>query len=130
MDIVKSVTVKVVSGLVGLAVIVCAISWYRTDPDTRSLIEADTGRIFAWCGVVLVVPWVSFALIGWVGRMESNGAGAVLVGALTLMELLLLAYLFHWMIHGSTAWTFLVLGGLVAALYNLLTCDWIAEKVG
>jgi hypothetical protein len=43
--------------------------------------------------------------------------------------MLLLGWLFTWSIGGRTAWTFVILGGLVAAIYNLLTCDWIAEKV-
>ncbi|MGA3068081.1 MAG: hypothetical protein ABSF29_14650, partial [Tepidisphaeraceae bacterium] len=64
-----------------------------------------------------------------VGRMESNLAGGVLVAAYSLAEILLLAWLFHWQILTSTAWTFLVFSGLVAGTYNLLVCDWIAEKV-
>jgi len=53
----------------------------------------------------------------------------VLVGIYAIAETVLLAWLFHWKIVGSAGWTFLILGGLVAGVYNLLICDWIAEKV-
>jgi hypothetical protein len=129
MDFLKTITGKVVSGLVGLAVIMCAVSWYRMDDQTKQSLLDGTGKIFSWLGVVLVVPWLSFALIGRVGKMRSNTAGALLVIVMTAVEMALLGWLFNWSIAGRTAWTFLVLGGLVAGIYNLLTCDWIAEKV-
>jgi hypothetical protein len=129
MDFLKTVTGKVVSGLVALAVITCAISWYRMDPQTKDAIVSGTGKIFSWFSVVLIVPWLSFALIGRVAKMQSNAAAAMLVVGMTILEMLLLGWLFNWSIAGRTAWTFLLFGGLVAAIYNLLTCDWSAEKV-
>ena len=129
MDFLKTVTGKVVSGLVALAVIICAVSWYRMDPATKQELISGAGKIFSWLGIVLIVPWLSFAIIGRIAKMQSNLAGAGLVLAITLLEMLLLGWLFTWSIGGRTAWTFVILGGLVAAIYNLLTCDWIAEKV-
>jgi hypothetical protein len=130
MEFLTSVTGKVVTGLVGLAVIVSAISWWRMDDATRDMILVGTGRIAAWFGIVLFLPWVTFALIGKVGRLDSNAAGAVLVGGYTLLELILLLWLFGWSLPGGTAWTFAGVGVLFAAAYNLFACDWIAEKVG
>jgi hypothetical protein len=129
MDFLKTITGKVVSGLVGLTVIICAVSWYRMDDQTKQSLESGTGKIFSWFGIVLIVPWLSFALIGRVGKMRTNVAGALLVIVMTAVEMALLGWLFDWSIAGRTAWTFLILGGLVAGIYNLLTCDWIAEKV-
>jgi hypothetical protein len=51
-----------------------------------------------------------------------------LVLTYSLVEIVALLWLFHWSIAGATAWTFLTAAGLFAAVYNLLTCDWIAEK--
>jgi hypothetical protein len=99
------------------------------DPSTRQMLATGTGHILAWFGVVLFVPWAAFAVIGWVARMESNLAGGVLVAFITLTETALLAWLFQWHIATPTAWTFLLFGGLVSGVYNLLVCDWIAEKV-
>ena len=33
------------------------------------------------------------------------------------------------LVHGPTAWAFFAAATLVAGVYNLLACDWIAEKV-
>jgi hypothetical protein len=129
MDFLKSVTGRIVTGLVALGVVAAGISWWQMDESTRQTLLSGTGRIFAWFGVVLAWPWASFAIIGRVAKLESNLAGGVLIGTYTVAETVLLAWLFHWHLPSATAWTFLLLGGLVSAVYNLLTCDWIAEKV-
>lgn len=129
MDFLKTITGRIVTGLVALGVVAAAISWWQMDESTRQMLIAGTGRILAWLGVVLALPWASFAIIGWVASMDSNAAGGLLVGVYSLGEFILLAWLFNWHIESPAAWTFLSLGGLVAAVYNLLVCDWLAEKV-
>jgi hypothetical protein len=129
MEFLKTVGGKVAGGVVALVVIVAGISWWQMDPATRQNLLSNTGRITGWFGIVLLVPWVTFFVIGRVGRMESNAAGAVLVVVYTALEMVLLAWLFEWKVAGAVGWTFLALGCLLAAVYNLFTCDWIAEKV-
>lgn len=129
MDFLKSVTGKVVSGAVGLAVVAAGISWWRTDPATREMLLSGTGRIMSWLGVVLLIPWVTFFVVGWVAKFNTNAAGGALVLAYTLAEALLLAWLFQWKLPGPTAWTFFAVGALFAGVYNLLTCDWLAERM-
>jgi hypothetical protein len=129
MEFLKSISGRIVTGLVALGVVAAAISWWQMDESTRQTLVAGTGRILAWFGVMLTWPWVSFAIIARVAKMESNLAGGVLVGAYTVAEVVLLAWLFHWHMPNATAWTFLLLGGLVSGVYNILVCDWIAEKV-
>ena len=130
MDFLKTVAGKIISGAVAIAVIAVAISWWRMDPATRQMLLSGTGRIVSWLGIVLIAPWATFFVIGKVAKLESNAAGAMLVGAYTLIETLVLAWLFEWRVPGPTAWTFLIVGALFAAVYNLLACDWIAERVG
>jgi FtsH-binding integral membrane protein len=129
MDFLKTITGKVITGFVVLAVVAGGISWWQMDPATRQMLLDGTGKILAWLGIVLFLPWVSFMVIGKVAKMESNAAGAGLVATYTLVETVVLAWLFNWHIPGPTAWTFLIVGGLFAGAYNLFTCDWIAEKV-
>ncbi len=129
MDLLKTVTGKVVAGAVALAVIAGGISWWRMDEATRQMLLSGSGKIVSWLLVVLFAPWATFFLTTWVAKRESNAAGAALVAAYTVIEALLLAWLFHWNIPGATAWTFLVVGALFAAVYNLLVCDWLAEKL-
>ena len=128
MDFLKGVAGKVVTGLVTLAVIATVISWWQMEPETRAMLLRGAGRILGWLGLVLVVPWASFFLIGRVARLESNGAGAALVLAITAAEAAVLAWLFDWSIGGPAAWVFFIGATLFAGVYNLFACDWIAEK--
>jgi hypothetical protein len=129
MDLLKTVTGKVVAGVATLAVVAAGISWWQMDSATRQMLLSGTGKIISWLGVMLLAPWATFFVTSWVARQESNAAGAAMVAAYTLIEAVLLAKLFDWNIHGPTAWTFLVAGTLLAGVYNLLVCDWIAEKL-
>jgi hypothetical protein len=129
MEFIKAIAGKLVTGAVILAVIAAAVSWFEADPQTREALLGGAGRVCAWLGIVLVVPWASFAVIGWVARMERNLAGAILVASYTVLEAVALAWLFAWHIHGPAGWAFFILGTLFAAAYNLFACDWIAEKI-
>jgi len=110
-------------------VVAAGISWWQTDPSTRHAILSASGRLAGWTLVVLTFPWVSFWLIAWVERMDSNFAGAILVLILSALEAVVLAWLFGWSVHGPTAWVMYAAGVLAAGVYNLFTCDWIAEKI-
>jgi hypothetical protein len=129
MELLKTVTAKVVAGAVALAVVTAGISWWSAEPSTRQMLISGSGRIIGWLGIVLVLPWATFFFTRLAAQRETNTAGAVLVLCYTIPELLLLAWLFNWHMPGPTAWIFLILGGLLAGVYNLLTCDWLAEKV-
>jgi FtsH-binding integral membrane protein len=129
MEFFKSVGGKIVSGVVTLAVVAAAISWWRTDEATRDVLLAGTGRIVSWFLVVLIVPWASFYVVGRVAQLESNAAGAALVALYTIAEATLLAWLFGWSIQGAAPRVFFAAAALFAGVYNLFACDWIAEKV-
>ena len=128
MDFLKGVAGKVVTGMVALAVIATAVSWFQMDSDSRAALLTGTGRVVAWLGVVLIVPWASFPMIGRVGRMDSNAAGATLVLLYTAAEAVVLAWLFEWSIGGAAPWVFFAAATLFAGVYNLFAFDWIAEK--
>ena len=129
MDFLKSIGGKIATGAVALAVVAGGISWYEMDPGTRHALLTGTGRIVSWLGVVLLLPWASFFVIGRVARLESNLAGAALVAGYTAAEGVLLAWLFGWAVRGATAVVFFCAAILLAGAYNLLACDWIAERL-
>ena len=79
--------------------------------------------------MVAVGPWLLFWLIAHVARRDSNAAAATLVGGLTLVELLVLWWMFQFEVGGTVAVSFFVVGVLLAAAYNLLVCDWIADRL-
>ena len=129
MDFLKTMSGKVVGGMMGLVVVIAGISWWRMDAATKQMLLSGTGKIVSWFGIMLLVPWATFFIIAWVAKMDKNAAGAVLVFVYTLIEALMLAWLFNWSLPGPTAWSFFAVGTLVAGVYNLLVCDWIAEKL-
>jgi len=129
MDFLKTIGSKLVGAAAMLAVIIAAVGWWQMEPAACDKLLGGAGRILAWLGVVVVLPFATFALIGRVARMGSNLAGGVLVATFTLLELLLLLWLWDGSIHGRTAWTFLAVGVLLAGVYNVLLCDWIASKL-
>lgn len=130
MEFLKSVAGKILTGLVAVLVIGGAITWWSMDSSRRDEILSSVARVGGWVGVVLLLPWALFWLIRWVAKLESNLAGAVLVLGLTLVELAALAWLFEWTLFGSAlGWVYLVFGALIAGVYNLFTCDWIAERL-
>ena len=130
MDFLKTVGGKIVSGLVAVAVVAIAISWFQMSPQTRQSLVHGTAQIIGWTLLVAVVPWVTFFVVAWISRRESNLAGAALVVVYTAIEAVTLAWLFAWGIHGATRVVLFAAATLLAGAYNLLTCDWIAEKTG
>lgn len=129
MDFLKTIGGKIVSGLVAVAVIAIAISWWQMDPVTRHTIVSSTGRILGWLMIVVLTPGVTFFVVKWVNAMESNAAGALLIVLYTAIEAVVLAWLFGWQIHGSSRIVVFSAAVLLAGAYNLFACDWIAEKV-
>jgi hypothetical protein len=130
MDFLKTIGGKIVSGLVGVAVIAMAISWWQMEPSTRQMLLRGSGHILSWLLVILVLPWATFFLSTWAAKFEKNAAGAVLILAYTAAEAVLLAWLFDWHIEGATGIVFFIAAVLLAGAYNLFTCDWLAEKAG
>jgi hypothetical protein len=128
-EFLKGVAGKVVAGAMALFVIIGAISWWQLDPVTRQGLISYATRILIWMGVVVVLPWVSVPVIGWVARRDSNTVAGIMVAAYTLPLTVLLAWLFNWPFETSVGWTCILAGGLFAALYNIFVCDWIAEKI-
>jgi FtsH-binding integral membrane protein len=130
MEFLKTIGGKIIGGLVALAVVAGAISWFEMDPQTRHGIVTGTGRILGWLGLVIVLPWATFFLISAVNRVESNLAGAALVFGYSAIEGVLLAWLFGWALNSAMPIVMFSAAVLFAAAYNLLACDWIAEKIG
>jgi hypothetical protein len=129
MELWKTVVGKIAGGAVALGVIAAAISWWRLDEATRAGVWSGVGNGLTWLAIVAIAPWATFFVIGWVARQDSNAAGAMLVVAYTFIEVMVLLWLFGWTMHHATGWAMWLVGVLTAAVYNLLTCDWIAEKV-
>ena len=126
-DFLKSLGGKIATGAISLAVVSAGLAWWQTDPATRQHILTDSGGLLGWLLLVLISPWAAFPVVGWVSRLQSNAAGAVLVIAITIAESVVLAWMFGWSVQGATEWVLYTAAVLIAGVYNLLSCDWIAE---
>jgi hypothetical protein len=129
MDLLKTIGVRIVTAVLVMAVLAAAILWWRMDDATQSAILGRIGRIASWTVAVAALPFVTFPVIGWVARRDSNAAGALLVLGYTLIEAAALAWLFDFAFPGRAAWAAFAAAALVAGLYNLLVCDWLADKI-
>ncbi len=128
MEFLKSVVGKLVTGAVVLAVFAAGYAWYGMDAAERSALAGGAGRVVGWIVLVSAVPWVIFFIIQRVARMDSNVASGVFVLLLTAAEAAALAWMFQFTIHGPAGWMFFAVGIVLAGVYNLLTCDWIAGR--
>jgi drug/metabolite transporter (DMT)-like permease len=130
MDFVKKVALLVVGGVVLLGVIAGAAAWFSADPADRSAAIGSAGRVAGAFGIALLLPWLTFFASTAAGRAERNWVGAALVAAYTAVD----AGLLGWAMRFSTASTTVIVLGVfsvvVLATYNLLACDWLAERAG
>lgn len=129
MDLLKTIGVRVVTAVLVMAVLAGGILWWRMDDAAQSAILGRVGRILSWTVAVVAWPFVSFPLIGWVARRDSNAAGAALVAGYTILEAAALAWLFGFAIGTPAGWAGFAAATLAAGLYNLLVCDWIADRL-
>jgi hypothetical protein len=128
-DFLKGIGGKVVGGIVILGVVVAGIAFYQAGPEGRAAFFDASGKIMGWLLIVVLAPWALFWLVVKVAKRETNASAAALVVGITLAELLGLWWMFNFGIGGPITITFFLVGALLAAVYNLLVCDWIADKL-
>ena len=124
----KTAGVVVLSGGALLALIAGGITWHEMTPARRDVILGNSSHFLGWTLLVAIVPWAAMFLVGRVAKMDSNPAAATLIVTMTALEAIMLAWLFGFSIGGATPWTFFIAAVLIAGVYNLLACDWIAER--
>lgn len=129
MDWLKGIGGKILTAALVLGVGVAGYGWYQADPATRSMILSSVGKIIGWLLAVILIPWASFLVIGWVAKKDSNAAGVMFVGAMTIVEAVGLLWLFDFGLTGGAAWSLASAAILLALVYNVFTCDWIAERI-
>ena len=129
MDFLKGIGGKVIGGAVLLGVVVAAVAFYQAGPEGRKAFFDASGKIVGWTLIVALVPWALFWLVTKVAKRDSNGAAGALIGGVTGVELLALWWMFGFGVGGAIPVAFFAVAALLAGVYNLLACDWIADKL-
>ena len=126
----KRVMTIALTGAVLLGVVIGSVSWIGMTPAERTAVGHSVTQAGLWVGMVGVLPWATWFLTTFAARRDSNTAGALLVGAYMAMDAALLAWMFSIPSLSTTGLSLAALGLLTCLAYNVLVCDWIAEKVG
>jgi Kef-type K+ transport system membrane component KefB len=130
MDFFKSIGGKIASGVVGLLVVIAAISYYMATPETRASVIGGIFSVLGWLLLVVAAPWALFLVIQWVEKFKSNAVSFAFVALLTIVEAVVWFWLWNWTMGSAVAWTFSIGAVLLAGVYNVFTSDWIAEQMG
>ena len=121
-----------VGGKVLTAILIVAgaasVIWFWKHPEQLETIWSVLKGVLVWLGLVLVLPWASFFVTGWVVKKDSNVAAALLLVGLTAVDVLFAFYLAGWSVAGALTWMVLLLGFLTAGVYNFLVCEFQAAR--
>lgn len=120
-----------VLGYVALALIVAGgIALWQMGPDGRNVIWQAIWRTTVWLIIAAVLPWVSRLFITRITAVGSNWAGGVLIGVLTLVNLIAGLVLMGGFPAGGWAWVAALAALAVAGTYNYLVTEYLAEQAG
>ncbi len=103
--------------------------WFYTHPDEIRTLWSVVRLALAWIAFAAVLPWSSFAMMKWVLRFESNAAGAILLAAYSVLDIVAALWLAGWQVRGALAWTVVLVGWLAATAYNYVICESLARHV-
>ncbi len=124
----KSIGGKLLSAVLGVASILVVVWYWRLPPEARAQIWEMARGALIWLGFVIVLPWALFFVPARVVRAESNW-----ISALTLLIYLGLDMAFALYLTGGrmgAGWQTgaMILGFLIAAVYNLAVCEFLAQR--
>src|SRR5262245_6311392 len=123
-----------VGGRILTALLVVAVGlsgfWFYQHPEHIQTLWLVIRGCLLWIGFVLILPWSLFFLPRVAARSETNLAAAALLIVYLLIDALVALHLAGWSISGALHGAVLVLGFMMAGLYNYLVCDFLAEQSG
>jgi hypothetical protein len=85
-------------------------------------------RVLIWLGVVGLLPFGAGAVVQRALQHDSNAASGGLLIGLTALGILLCLFLMGFRLNGGWEITLLVVAAVLAAVYNFVACEWLAER--
>lgn len=123
---------KYVGGKLLTAILVACVLWssyyFYKNPEKLEHLWQTTKASVVWLGFAAVLPWGLFFVPPLVMKTESNAAAAAVLVGYLILDILMAFWLADWSIEGGLVWGIVILGFLLAAVYNFLVCDFIAEQ--
>ena len=115
-------------GLVLTATLVI-IWYYRMPIEQRDAVWNMIRGVLIWLGFVAILPWATFWIVVRTARADSNAMSAVMLVSYWLVDIVFALYLTGGS-FGNNTWqtAILILGFLCAALYNFVTCEFVADR--
>ncbi|TWT45723.1 hypothetical protein RAS1_21520 [Phycisphaerae bacterium RAS1] len=124
------ITEKIVTGVVFALLVVLGVTLWRMDPATRTAIWNGIWKTAAWCVLAAALPWSGRLFIARVSEIGTNWAGAGLIGAYVLIDVVAALLFMGGLPGGGWAWTATLVGLGLAGSYNYLVTEYLAEQCG
>ena len=123
---------KYVGGKVLTAILVAGVLWtsyyfYQNPEKIKTLWESIRASL-VWLGFAAVLPWGLFFVPPLVVKADSNPAAAGMLAGYLVVDVLMAFWLAEWSFGGVLVWGIAILGFLLAAVYNFMVCDFLAEQ--
>ena len=124
----KYVGGKVLGAILTVAGILVIIWYLRLAPGSKDAMWSMIRGGLLWLGLAAALPWALFFVPAKVVRLESNAASALMLVGYLLADLAFAVYLIGSVPGGGWSRAIVVLGLLCAAVYNLIVCEFLAER--
>ena len=123
---------KYVGGKVLTAILVACVLWtsyyFYKNPEKIKVLFDSTKASLVWLGFVAALPWGLFFVPPLVVKADSNPAAAGMLAGYLVLDILMAFWLAEWSFGGVLVWGLAILGFLLAAVYNFMVCDFLAEQ--
>jgi hypothetical protein len=120
-----------VLGYVALAIVaLVGIAIYQMPGETKAAIWSGLWRSIVWMVIAAGVPWAAALFIRRVLEFTTNWAGVALVCGLTLVDLIAGVVLMTAWPSGGWTWAAALGAMAVAATYNYLVAEYLADTAG
>ena len=123
---------KYIGGKVLTAILVACVLWtsfyFYKNPEKMKVLFDSTKASVVWLGFVAALPWGLFFVPPLVVKADSNAAAAGMLGGYLVVDIFMAFWLAGWSFGGVLVCGLAILGFLLAAVYNFIVCDFLAEQ--
>jgi len=123
---------KYIGGKVLTAILVAGVLWtsyyFYKNPEKLETLWDSIKASLVWLGFVAALPWGLFFVPPLVVKADSNPAAAGMLAGYLILDILMAFWLAGGLFGGVLVWGLAILGFLLAAVYNFMVCDFLAEQ--